>query len=385
MLKNAPYWMALAHLPRWGYALINSLIVRFFHEKKMEIDEFFSLDEALWKSDFNLNEKQIADLLQAKSEIPGNSFLAESLYDQGYEIIPIISPEYPKILKDNLKLNYSPAVVYIKGNKEILKENSIAIVGSRDASEVALEFTDNIARLASKEYKVVVSGFAKGVDKQALDSAIACKGQSIIVLPQGIMTFESGFKTYYKQIAEGDVLVLSTFHPKAPWGAGLAMARNTIIYGLAHEIYVAESSDKGGTWSGVIDGLRKGRKIFVRKPENGEKNANQLLIQNGAKPVDFQGVVIENNITSKQELAFVFQEPEKFHDYALEEKIRKNLEIKACTAADLLNQLQLDWEVKKIEDLLKTLNFIEKVKNRGINVYMLKNDRKSTSQPSLFD
>ena len=170
-----------------------------------------------------------------------------------------------------------------------MHEKSIAIVGSRNASEKSLEFTDNIAKLASKEYKVVVSGFAKGVDKQALDSAIKYKGQSIIVLPQGIMTFGSGFKKYYKQIVDGDVLVLSTFFPKAPWKAELAMARNPIIYGLADEIYVAESSEKGGTWSGVVDGLRKNRKIFVRKPDPAENNANNLLIQKGAIAVDFNG------------------------------------------------------------------------------------------------
>ena len=60
-----------------------------------------------------------------------------------------------------------------------MQEQSIAIVGSWAASEIALNFTDNIAKNASKDYKVVVSGFAKGVDKQALDSAIKYKGQSI--------------------------------------------------------------------------------------------------------------------------------------------------------------------------------------------------------------
>ncbi len=49
------------------------------------------------------------------------------------------------------------------------------------------------------------------------------------------------------------------------------MARNPIIYGLAGEIYVAESLEKGGTWRGVIDRLRKGRKIYLRKPDPTEK------------------------------------------------------------------------------------------------------------------
>jgi predicted Rossmann fold nucleotide-binding protein DprA/Smf involved in DNA uptake len=95
-------------------------------------------------------------------------------------------------------------------------------------------------------------------------------------------------------------LVLSTFHPKAVWSAGLAMARNPIIYGLADEIFVAESSEKGGTWSGVMDGLRKGRKIYVRKPEPNEKNANILLIQKGAIGVDYNGIENANVIYSEQ-------------------------------------------------------------------------------------
>ena len=232
------------------------------------------------------------------------------MFSQGYELIPITSPEYSKTLKQNLKVAHSPALLYVKGNKQLLHENSMAIVGSRAAEGKSLAFTDNMAKLATKDFKVVVSGFAKGVDKQALDSAIKYKGQSIIVLPQGITTFNSGFKTYYKQIVDGDVLVLSTFHPKAVWSAGLAMARNPIIYGLADEIFVAESSEKGGTWSGVMDGLRKGRKIYVRKPEANEKNANILLIQKGAIAVDYNGIENAKSVYTEQSTTTsIVQEP----------------------------------------------------------------------------
>jgi predicted Rossmann fold nucleotide-binding protein DprA/Smf involved in DNA uptake len=297
MNNDAVYWIALAHLPRWGHLKINNLIMKFFHENKLTPESFFQLSENDWKNQYELSLKEVEDLKTAKSELANNAFLAESLYNEGYELIPITSPEYGKTLKDNLKMAHAPALLYVKGNKKIMYEKSIAIVGSRDASDISMQFADNIAKLASKEYKVIVSGFAKGVDKQALDSAIEYKGQSIIVLPQGIMTFGSGFNKYYRQVVDGDVLVLSTFFPKAPWRAELAMARNPIIYGLASEIYVAESSDKGGTWSGVIDGLRKNREIYVRKPEPDEKNANQQLIDKGAKAVDFYGNVIEENLT----------------------------------------------------------------------------------------
>jgi predicted Rossmann fold nucleotide-binding protein DprA/Smf involved in DNA uptake len=257
------------------------------------------------------------------------------LQNNGIEVIPVVSAEYSKTLKENLKRS-APTVLYIKGNKQIMAEKSVAIVGSRDASDIALNFTDNIAKRASKECKAVVSGFAKGVDKQALDSSIACKGQSIIVLPQGIMTFESGFRTYYKQIIAGDVLVLSTFHPKAGWGKELAMARNPIIYGLAKEIFVAEAKPsknrqgketKGGTWAGVIDGLKKGRTIYVRKPDVTEKNDNNLLIQQGAVAITFDGnPTIKEYEHKEMPLSMVSEPQEKYN--SLEDEKQEHFSLK---------------------------------------------------------
>ncbi len=90
-----------------------------------------------------------------KKQLASNAFLAEDFFSQGFEIIPITSTEFSKTLKTNLKTAHSPSVLYLKGNKKILEEKSIAIVGSRDASEISLQFTDKIAKLASKEYKVV--------------------------------------------------------------------------------------------------------------------------------------------------------------------------------------------------------------------------------------
>lgn len=382
MTNEAAYWIALAHLPKWGHKKINDLIIKFFHDNQISIVDFFGLSESDWKNIYKLDENQIFDLRKAKSELGSNAFLAESFFSQGFEMIPITSPEYSKTLKTNLKAAHSPAVLYIKGNKKILEEKSIAIVGSRAASEIALKFTDNIAKNASKEYKVVVSGFAKGIDKQALDSAINYKGQSIIVLPQGIMTFASGFKNYYKQIIDGDVLVLSTFPPKAGWSAGLAMARNPIIYGLADEIYVAESSEKGGTWSGVIDGLRKGRKIYVRKPEATEKNANNILIQKGAVPIDFNGnELVKTYDTTLSDQISVVQEPNESDN--LNDKIRSVFNERPLTAKELLTKLNLTWTTQKLNNYLKKLDFVENVKEKRTTLYKLKGEPKQEIQGTL--
>ncbi|MDZ4712943.1 MAG: DNA-processing protein DprA [bacterium] len=381
-MNEAAYWIALAHLPGWSYLKINNLIIKIFHNNKISVEEFFRFNEDQWRTDYQLDEKQISDLRVARSELASHAFFAESYLSQGYEIIPVTSPEYSKTLKSNLKASHSPAVLYIKGNKKILEESSIAITGSRDASEIALKFTDNIAKLACKDHKVVVSGFAKGVDRQALESAISYKGKSIIVLPQGIMTFGTGFKDYYRQIIGGDVLVLSTFYPKATWKAEFAMARNTIIYGLADEIYVAESSEKGGTWSGAIDGLRKGRKIYVRQSEPGEVTANNILIQKGAVAVDFNGnELLKTHHTTDREqvsIAEVSTEAE-----SLETRIRSALNERPMSAKEILTKLDLTWTPQKLNSYLKKLNFIEIIKEKKTNLYRLKGPTETT-QVNLF-
>lgn len=293
--------MVLAHLPRWRTERINRLILEILDNRKISLSEFFELAPNDWQQDFSLNEKESEDLKIAKAEFPDYASLIEKLLQYEIDLIPYTSERYPPTLKYNLHMKYAPPLLYTKGDPKLLHEPAVAIVGSRKASEISLEFTRNVTQRCVENFEVVVSGFAKGVDRTALDEALNANGRSIIVLPQGILTFSSGFKRYYEPIIAGDVLVCSTYHPKSRWNAGLAMGRNIYIYGLAEKIYVAESNFEGGTWSGVIDGLKKGRPIYVRKPEANEKNANALLIEKGATSVDIHGNPFEKGGTQDQE------------------------------------------------------------------------------------
>ena len=140
------YWMALSHLPKWGNEKINHLIIEILYTKKISFHEFFSLDDKEMKAEFSLQSNQIADIQKVKSELPNYSFLAENLLEQGFQLIPINSKEYSETLKGHLKRKDSPPLLYLKGNIKLLNEDSIAIVGSRNASEISLEFTKNIAK-----------------------------------------------------------------------------------------------------------------------------------------------------------------------------------------------------------------------------------------------
>ncbi|MBN1351754.1 DNA-processing protein DprA [candidate division KSB1 bacterium] len=359
-----PYWMALSHLPNWGNEKINRLIIEIIQGKKISFSEFFALNEKEMKIEFNLSSNQLIDINEVRSELPNYSFLAENFLAQDFQLIPLNSKDYSETLKQNLKTKDAPPLLYVKGNIKLLNEDSIAIVGSRSAADISLAFTKNIAKKCAERYEVVVSGFAKGVDKMALDATLEYNGHSIIVLPQGILTFGSGIKKYYKKIIDGDVLILSTYHPKAPWSIGLAMNRNIYIYGLAKTIYVAESDSKGGTWNGVIDGLKKGRKIFIRKPEKDEKNANNMLIMQGAIPVDPYGQPVE---ADKDDL---------------EGKLKRILSKGQLSIASISEKLDIEIDQDNLKKLLANLPFVDSKLVKKRKYYFLKNS--IPHQPELF-
>lgn len=381
------YWIAVAHLPKWTIERTNRFVIQIIHEKKMSWADFFSLHIKDWSELFTFTDKELTDLEHAKTDMPRISFIAEQLQNEGFQIIPINSSDYPVILKENLKIKSSPPVLYIKGRKGLLQEDAVAIVGSRKAGEKALLFTDFVAKKSVKEYKVVVSGFAKGVDKQALDSTIEANGKSIIVLPQGILTFQSGFKKYYEPIVNGDVLVLSTFFPKAGWDVGLAMARNAYIYGLAREIYVAESDSKGGTWQGALDGLKRNRKIYVRFPEPKEKNANLKLLELGALAVNINGEAVDSTFKSSSDVFESAQNNEvneaethyKNRERNHEKEILEFLHKGTYTSKEILLALKLDWDSRKLSSFLKKNPNVKTIAGKPV-----KYTRNDVVSPTLF-
>lgn len=289
--KQLTYWVALAQMPQIWTRRKNDIYVEcYLHEPRISIVELFE-NSSLWP-EIGLSSDEMELFAQTKNELPNISFEVEDFLNQGYNVIPLDAPTYPQLLKKHLGKT-APSVIWCKGNTTLLQEPSVAIVGSRSASDISLSFAANMAQKAAKENRVVVSGFAHGIDQEALNAALEAGGKSIIVLPQGIGTFAKGFKDYYKPIMQGRLLVISTFAPKAPWSVAFAMSRNQTIYALAKSIYVAQSNDKGGTWSGVIEGLRKNREIYVRYPQKDEQVANLQLIQRGAVAIDMEGKTLQ--------------------------------------------------------------------------------------------
>ena len=139
--------------------------------------------------------------------------------------------EFPKRLKRHLK-HAAPPLLYGAGKKELLDMGGLAIIGSRDATDDALEFTREVAATCAREGIGVVSGGARGVDMAAMQGSSEAGGYTIGVLANDLLKISVNRQNRLG-LQEGRLVLVSPFYPEAGFNAGNAMGRNKYIYALS--------------------------------------------------------------------------------------------------------------------------------------------------------
>lgn len=204
---------------------------------------------------------------------------------RGIHIVTRADETYPKQLKNKLK-HVCPPLFYYAGDLSILKRNSIGYVGARNSSIEDLAFTSStVAKTVTNGY-AVVSGGAKGVDTTSSTTAINQGGYAIEYLGQSMLSrMKNSF--LLESIQNGQLLLMSSVVPDAPFFAGNLMARNKYIYAQSDGTVIVHSEKNGGTWSGATENLRRGKEWTPAFCWNkAEYDGNQELIKMGCIPID---------------------------------------------------------------------------------------------------
>ena len=191
-------------------------------------------------------------------------------------------PEYPRRLKERLRQE-SPPVLYGCGDRTLLDRGGIAVVGSRDATEEDLAFTERLGSDAARQGLAVVSGGARGVDQHAMLGAVGNEGVAVGVLADSLLRSATSAR-YRKHVASGRLVLLSPFNPEARFNVGNAMNRNRYIYCLSDAaVVIGSKTGKGGTWNGALEDLEAGWvPLWVKKsPDAG--SGNPELVARGAR------------------------------------------------------------------------------------------------------
>lgn len=208
----------------------------------------------------------------------------EVLEYQYQKCLTIFDEDYPQTLRD---LKYPPLVLFYKGNLELLKENSISVVGSRKPCDYALKATKDLC-LHYKD-KVIVSGLAKGIDAAAHRYAT----RTIGVIGCGIdYVYPYCNKDLYKKL-EKEGLILSEYPGITKPLAYHFPFRNRIIAALSNTVYIMQSSQKSGTMSTINEALELGRDVKVLPYDiySLEGEHNNHLINEGALMIEKEETV----------------------------------------------------------------------------------------------
>jgi len=284
-LKNISILILIHESYKWDvYRRVN--LLRKLLEEKILFSEFIEKDDQFLIKELGLFpfELEFVEKIRKYYGIKMEELSKMMRNRSMINILPIFSKRYPKLIRDCGDKNSIPLLFYVRGNVNILNKECIGIVGSRDASNISLNFIEKIVKKVLNDNTTIVSGFSRGTDKKALDEVLKQGGTSIIIPAQGILTFIRNMNwslTYEKYIKNGRLLILNHFNPLHEWKTHYALNRNKIIYNISKEIYIPESGFSGGTWSGAKYGLSRNKKIHVRKANDSENNGNNKLIENG--------------------------------------------------------------------------------------------------------
>lgn len=199
----------------------------------------------------------------------------------GLWLVTRADPEYPWRLKQRLKTD-SPPVLFGCGNKDLLNMSGLAVVGSRNASEIDLEFTSHVGAKAAAEKVAIVSGGARGVDEAAMQGALKQNGAVIGVMADSLLKAATSAK-WRKGLMNGNLVLISPFYPEAGFSIGNAMARNKYVYCLAESALVIHSGKKGGTLAGAEENLKQNWVPLWVKPSDDHHAANAHLVAKGGR------------------------------------------------------------------------------------------------------
>jgi DNA processing protein len=179
----------------------------------------------------------------------------------GAELVAIDDEHYP----ERLRHVYDPPVLlWLKGNKQTLNEDGIAVIGTRKPGTYGMKQASQWSEILSGAGLCINSGLAYGVDTLAHKGALASGGKTVAVLGSGIDVIYPAKNSHIAQkIIETGGAVITEQPPGAAPDAVNFPGRNRIVSGMSHGVLVVESGIKGGSMITARFALDQNREVFV--------------------------------------------------------------------------------------------------------------------------
>ena len=186
--------------------------------------------------------------------------------DLSIEIISVADRDYPPRLKE---LSDYPPVLFIKGDRRALfRWPCIAVVGTRQASALGLQWGQKMAKALADNGFTTVSGLALGIDAAAHRGALDARGRTVAVMAHGLhIVAPASHKNLAGEILESGGALVSEHPPGVPPRPAEFVRRNRIQSGLSFASIVVESGREGGAIHQARFTRDQGRLLYAAMPD----------------------------------------------------------------------------------------------------------------------
>jgi DNA processing protein len=208
--------------------------------------------------------------------------------------------EYPELLRE---IHDMPYALYCRGNYEVLKQESCAIVGTRKATGNGRKAAYELAQGLCENGLTVISGLALGIDAMAHKGALnVSDGKTAAVLACGLDTVYPRANTQLAaRILQNDGCLVSEYALGEEPLKYRFPERNRIISGLSKATVVIEAPAKSGSLITADFALEQNRDLFFHeiaskypeKKTDPKKWSAMNYIDDGAPVVKDAKTVIE--------------------------------------------------------------------------------------------
>lgn len=226
---------------------------------------FADLEEFFFEKKLNLNKipgipADFVNLKQRRSALEEADKIIARLGTLSADTLFLTDPEYPRRLKN---CDDAPLLLYRRGKMDLNAGKTVAIVGTRHATEYGRQLTEELIQELTETDALVVSGMAYGIDVMAHRSALTAGMQTVGVLGHGIDYLYPALhrKTAEKMCARGGLLteLPPGFKPEPAYFP----MRNRIVAGLSDAVVVVESGPKGGSLITAGQAFDYNRDVFT--------------------------------------------------------------------------------------------------------------------------
>ncbi len=212
---------------------------------------------------------------------------------EGRDILVLGDPDYPEAL---LQTADPPLLLYLQGQRALLNQASIAIVGSRSPTAQGRDHGRQFAQALSEAGLCIVSGLALGIDGAAHEGALRGAGKTIAVLGTGLdIIYPSRHRKLAQEVLAEQGLLLSEYALGTPPLPPNFPRRNRIIAGLSQGCLVVEAALQSGSLITARLASEAGREVFAIPGSIHSKLSQgcHALIRQGAKLVENAQDVLE--------------------------------------------------------------------------------------------